>query len=256
MINLNDLILGFKEIGLRTGDIVLVHNSFKSFGGVEGGPQTVIDALLEVLGAEGTLLMPTFTFAFCEQYNKNGEGYFDVDNTPSEMGVLTEFLRKMPGAKRSIDPIYSVAVYGKYANELASVNDKLVYGKNSIFGKLYELDAKQMLIGLSYNNSWTFVHFVEQQEGVDYRYEKDFSGTIVVGGKKYKDTFTMNVRDISKGVQTAVDPMGKILEERGAVRIKKIGNSTIKLLMSSKQVYEITAEMLKKNPRLFYKIEK
>ena len=85
---------------------------------------------------------------------------------------------------------------------------------------------------------------------------KDFSGTMVVGGRKYKDTFTMNVRDISKGVQTAVDPMGKILEERGAVRIKKIGNSTIKLLMSSKQVYEITAEMLKKNPRLFYKIEK
>lgn len=255
MIDFNDLVLGFKELGLKEGDIILVHSSFKSFGGVEGGPQTVINAFLDILGSEGTLIMPTFTFKFCEEYNETGDGYFDVDNTPSEMGILTEIVRKMPGAKRSVNPIYSVAVYGKKVNYLASVNDKNVFDKNSIFGRLTELDAKIMIIGLSYTNSWTYVHHVEEMEGIDYRYHKDFSGTIVVDGKKYKDTFTMLVRDIERGVQTAVDPMGEILEKRGAVKIKKIGQSSIKLMLSTKQVYKITAEMLKKNPKLFYEIE-
>jgi aminoglycoside 3-N-acetyltransferase len=56
MIGFRELVNGVKELGLEKGDVVLVHSSFKSFGGVEGGPQTVIDALLEVLGEEGTLV--------------------------------------------------------------------------------------------------------------------------------------------------------------------------------------------------------
>ncbi|MBA7555354.1 hypothetical protein ES705_48015 [subsurface metagenome] len=52
MIGFRELVNGVKELGLEKGDVVLVHSSFKSFGGVEGGPQTVIDALLEVLGKE------------------------------------------------------------------------------------------------------------------------------------------------------------------------------------------------------------
>jgi len=253
MIGFRDIVSGFKELGLDRGDIVLVHSSFKSFGGVEGGPQTVIDALLEVLGEEGTLVMPTFNFDFCEQYNRSGKGYFDVENTPSKMGILTELVRKMPGAKRSVIPIYSVAVYGKLADKLSSVNDKNVFGKGSIFGKLHELNAKIMIIGLSYNNSWTFVHYIEQMEGCDYRYLKDFSGTIVVSGKKYEDTFSMLVRDMDKKVITNVDPMGEILEKRGAVKIKKIGQSIVKL-MKAKEVYDITAAEMKKNPRILYAI--
>lgn len=253
MIDFRELVDGLKELGLEKGDVVLVHSSFKSFGGVEGGPQTVIDAILEVLGEEGTLVMPTFTLSFCEQYNREGKGYFDVDNTPSEMGILTEIVRKMLGAKRSVNPIYSVAVYGKLVDELSSVNDKNVFGKGSIFGKLHELNAKIMIIGLSYNNSWTFVHYIEQQEGCDYRYLKDFSGTIVVGSKKYEDTFSMLVRDLDRGVITNVDPMGEILEKMGAVKIKKIGQSIVKL-MKAKEVYDITAEEMKKNLRLLYMI--
>lgn len=124
MIDFNDLVLGFKELGLKEGDIILVHSSFKSFGGVEGGSQTVINAFLYILGSEGTLIMPTFTFKFCEEYNETGEGYFDVDNTPSEMDILTEIVRKMPRAKRSVNPINSVAVYGKNVNYSILINSK------------------------------------------------------------------------------------------------------------------------------------
>jgi len=255
MLTFDELRYGFRELGLERGDVVVVHSSYKSLGPVEGGPQTVIDALLDVLGPEGTLVVPTFTFNFCDQFNKTGEGYFDVQNTISEMGILTEIVRKMPGTKRTVDPIYSFAIFGKHVEEFASVRDNVVFGKKSLFAKLYEYDAKQLIIGLSYNNSWTYVHYVEEMIGVDYRYHKGFTGFIVNGDKKYKDTYYMNVRDISKGVRTAVDPMGVILEERGIVNKKKIGNTIVKLLTSSKKTFDDTAEMLKKNPKLFYEIE-
>jgi aminoglycoside 3-N-acetyltransferase len=254
VLTLPDITDGFTRLGLRSRDIVLVHSSFKSFGGVEGGPQTVINALLHILGKTGTLVMPTFTLSFCDQYNRSGKGYFDVDNTPSEMGILTELLRKMPGSRRSINPIYSVAVYGNLANELTSVNDKNVFGKGSIFGKLHELDAKIMIIGLDYNDSWTFVHYIEEMEGCDYRYHKNFSGTIVVGEKKYEDTYIMNVRDMRKGVATSVNPMGKLMEDQGVVNVTKIGQSNVKLF-KCQDSYDITAREMKINPRLLYTIQ-
>jgi len=251
--SIQKLVDSFKELGLNDGDVVLVHSSFKSLGPVEGGPKTVIDALLTVLGKEGTLVVPTFNFSWCEDYNKTGKGYFDVDNTPSKMGILTEFVRKMPGSKRSAVPIYSVAVHGKLADELSSISDRHVFGRDSIFGKLHRLNAWIMIIGLSYNNSFTFVHYVEVMEGCDYRYDKDFSGEIVVGGKKHWDTFTMLVRDLDKGVLTMVDPMGEIFDQRGIVRIKQIGQSTVRLFRTQ-DAYNITAVEMKRNPRLLYAI--
>jgi aminoglycoside 3-N-acetyltransferase len=253
MIGYEDIISGFKELGITEGDVLLVHSSFKSFGGVEGGPQTVIKALLDVIGKKGTLVMPTFNFSFCEEYNKTGKGYFDADKTPSNMGILTELVRKMPGVKRSAIPIYSVAVYGHLVDELSSVSDHNVFGKESIFGKLHRLNAKILIIGLTYNKSFTFVHYVEQQEGCDYRHPKDFTGYIVANGRKHEDTFTMLVRDLDKKVLTSVDPMGEVLEKQGVVKIKKIGQSVVKV-MKTKDVYDIIAKKMKNNPRLLYSI--
>ena len=182
------LIEEFHSLGLRKGDILLIHNSFKSFGRVEGGPQTVIDALLEVLGKDGTLIMPTFNFDWSDQ---SPNGIFDLENTPSKMGILTEIVRKMPGAKRTLHPFYSFAIYGNLAEELSKTDNHDSFGSESIFAQICKLDAKIMIIGLTYNQSMTFFHYVEQQEGVDYRYMKAFSGWIIAQGKKYKDTYTI-----------------------------------------------------------------
>jgi aminoglycoside 3-N-acetyltransferase len=245
-----DLIERFRSLGLREGNIVIIHSSFKSFGGVEGGPQTVIDALLKVLGKEGTLIMPTFNFDWCEE---SPNGVFDLGNTPSKMGILTEIVRKMPGAKRTLHPFYSFAIYGKFADKLSKTDNHDSFGKDSIFAKIHELNAWIMIIGLTYNQSMTFFHYIEQQEGVDYRFMKDFSGWIIANGGRYRDTYKMLVRDINKGAMTAVDPMGEVLEKRGVVKIRKIGQSLVKL-MRVKDVYKITAEEMKNNPRFLYSI--
>ena len=250
MLTKNDLVTGFRTTGLTAGDVVLVHSSYKSLGPVDGGPQTVVDALLEVLTPSGTLIMPTFNFNF----NK-GEPW-DVRTTPSHMGVLTEVVRVNPESRRIFHPFYSFAILGTLKDELTKARYKDSYGTDSIFMQLRKLDAKIMVIGLSYTHSMTFFHHIEQMEGVDYRFIKAFTGKVTdETGKTYEDTFTMLVRNIDLGVQTEVDPMGAVLEERGVVSIHKIGEAEVKM-MKANDIYRVTAEEMKKNPALMYRIEK
>jgi len=250
MLSFDDLVQEFQKIGLQAGDTLLIHSSYKSFGGVEGGPQTVIDALLAVLGDDGTLIMPTFNFAFTK-----GEPW-DVRNTPSRMGIITELVRKDPRAKRVFHPIYSFAIIGKHAEFLTRERYQSSYEKNSLFGKLRELDGKIMVVGLSYNDSMTFFHHIEEMEGVDYRYMKAFTGEVTDwDGTTRIDTFTMLVRNIKKGVHTMVDPMGALMEDAGVITVQQIGAAKVSL-MNANEVYAFTAREMKREPTLLYYIKK
>ncbi len=252
MLTFEKLVEEFRALGVEEGDTLLVHSSYKSLGPVDGGPQTVIRALEAALGTdgEGTLIMPTFNFGF----NK-GEPW-DVRTTPSKMGVLTELVRTDPRAKRVFHPFYSFAVLGKHAEMLGSLRYKSAYERNSVFGKLRDLDGKIMVIGLSYTNSMTFFHHIEQMEGVDYRYLKQFTGQVTdENGVTYTDTFEMLVRDIDKGVVTEVNPMGELMEKAGIVKIRKIGEADVKL-MKANEVYAFTAREMKRDPHLLYYIKK
>ena len=250
MLTFEKLVEGFRELGVEEGDTLLVHSSYKSLGEVDGGPQTVIRALETVLGAQGTLIMPTFNFDF----NKGIP--WDVRKTRSKMGALTEIVRIDPRAKRVFHPFYSFAILGKHAEMLGSLRYKSAYERNSVFGKLRDLDGKIMVIGLSYNDSMTFFHHIEQMEGVDYRFLKQFTGEVTdENGNTYTDTFEMLVRDIDKGVMTMVDPMGELMEKAGVIKSAKIGEADVKL-MKANEVYEFTAHEMKRDPHLLYYIEK
>ena len=244
------LIQEFKNNGLAAGDTLLVHSSYKSLGGVEGGPQTVIDALLEVLTPTGTLIMPNFNFDFCKG------APWDVRSTPSKMGAITELVREDPRAKRVFHPIYSFAIIGKHAETLTAERYTSSYGANSVFGRLRQLDGKIMVIGLSYTNSMTFFHHIEEMEGVDYRYMKSFTGQVTDwDGTTSEQTFTMLVRDLDRGVHTEVDPMGALMEQAGIITVRKIGEAKV-CLMKANEVYEFTAREMKREPTLLYYIEK
>jgi aminoglycoside 3-N-acetyltransferase len=250
MLTLESLTSAFRDLGVQTGDTLLVHSSYKSLGPVDSGPQTVIEALLAALGSGGTLIMPSFNFDF----NKGKP--WDVRSTPSQMGILTEFVRKDPRAKRVFHPIYSFAIIGKHAEMLGSLRYKSSYERNSVFGKLRDLDGKIMVIGLSYTNSMTFFHHIEQMEGVDYRFLKKFTGQVTDwDGRTNVDTFEMFVRNIDKGVITEVNPMGELMEKAGVIQSRKIGEADVKL-MKANEVYAFTAREMRRDPHLLYYIKK
>ena len=106
-----DLVTAMQDAGLGQVDRLLMHSSLHSLGRVDGGAETLIDALLEVLGEEGTLMAPTFNYNLEEEV-------FDPTTVRSQTGLITEILRKRPEAIRSLHPNYSVAAIGRDAEEL------------------------------------------------------------------------------------------------------------------------------------------
>lgn len=244
MIDFTVLESGLKKSGLEKGDVVLLHSSFKSFGGVKGGPQTVVDAFLSVLGKEGTLIVPTYNFDF-SSHNKS----WDLRTTPSQMGIISEFVRLNPKSRRILHPIYSFSILGKFAEELGSLRIKSSFGADSIFTKLRELNGKIMQIDSVYKGT-TFFHHIEEMEGCTYRYLKEFTGTVTdETGKTYTETFSILVRDLDQGIVTNIKPIGEILINEGIIKVSNIGDATI-WLMNSNDLYERTALERKNNPYL------
>ncbi|MFP3903992.1 MAG: aminoglycoside N(3)-acetyltransferase [Armatimonadota bacterium] len=140
----HDIIAGLCDIGLKDGDLVQVHSSLSAFGYVEGGADTVVDALLEVVGPEGTVMMPTF--------NHGNVDIFDIEETVSVNGAITEALRNRPEACRSMHPTHPYAAIGYLARELVEGHLSAgTFGHQSPLGKLALWGGKVLLLGVGMN---------------------------------------------------------------------------------------------------------
>ncbi|MEA3349435.1 MAG: AAC(3) family N-acetyltransferase, partial [Chloroflexota bacterium] len=190
MFSYEDILKKFKQIELTKSGVIMVHSSYKSLGGVEGGAGTVIDALLEFVGPQGTVLLPNFEFKSWTESH-----YFDVAETHSKMGIIGELARLRPDALRTPHPIYSFAAIGKRKDEFAACDDEEAYGPNSVFARFHQLNGTIVSIGLHWNSTFSLHHYVEYRSGCDYRRVKRFSGIYVGydGVPKIK-TYTMFVR--------------------------------------------------------------
>lgn len=147
-----------KNIGISAGDLLVVHSSFKSLGYVEGGAECVIAALKDVLGAEGTLVFPTFTYS-----TSYADSYFSNVETPSCVGYLSEYFRKTEGVIRTNHPTHSVAIWGKLQNELnAGVElDDTPMGIHSPYRKFAKYGGKILMLGCSLAHN-SFMHAMEE----------------------------------------------------------------------------------------------
>lgn len=148
-----DFIRGLREINIQPGDVLFIHSSLSKFGQVEGGPHTVIEALMEAVGPEGTLIFPTFTVVHSMAEMLKGNDYvYDPAMTPSAMGKITETFRNMQGVRRSLHPTHSVAVWGKLQSVLLDGEDLQYptnFGPGTPMGRLPELNGKIAGLGIN-----------------------------------------------------------------------------------------------------------
>ena len=139
-------------LGLGRGDVVLVHSSLKAVGWIEPDPSALVEAFRDVLGESGTLVAPTLVPAL-----RGLRPLFDLHESPSEMGTLTEIVRKWPGACRSDHPTHSVAAIGRLAGSITASHGR-AHGPNSPWGpkalgfdtpwdRLREMNAWVLLLG-------------------------------------------------------------------------------------------------------------
>ena len=104
MVSKSDIEKRLREIGIKEGDKLLVHSSLSSFGYVEGGADTVIDALIESVGFEGTVLVPTLTGS--AELSPQNPPVFDVLISPCWTGKILESFRSRKNARRSYHPTH------------------------------------------------------------------------------------------------------------------------------------------------------
>ena len=148
-------------LGVRPGDILVVHTAFSRVKPIDGGPQGLIEALLDAIGPRGTLVMPSFS--------DEDDVPFDASATPCRgLGVVADTFWKWPGVRRSDNP-HAFAAVGPAAAELLVDHPLDVpHGLDSPIGRAYQLDGKVLLLGVGHDANTT-IHLAENLAGVRYR---------------------------------------------------------------------------------------
>ena len=149
----------------------MVHSSLRALGVVPGGAESVIAGLLDVMGDNGTLLMPALSYEHVTPKNP----HFDVNKTPSNVGKLPEVFRLLPGTHRSVHPTHSVCAVGSLASHLLEhhIKDTTPCGSNSPFHLLPEYNGQILMLGCGLEPN-TSMHAIEELMEPPYLYDPPF----------------------------------------------------------------------------------
>lgn len=230
----NDLL----NLGVKDGDVVLVHSSLSSMGWVCGGAPTAIMALQQAVGENGTLVMPAHSGENSDPAEWGNPPIpkewipsiyenmpaFDVDLTPTRgMGKIAELFRTLPEVYRSNHPQVSFAAGGKLAKDIIK-NHPLTpqFGMKSPLGTMYHLNAKVLLLGVGYD-SCTCFHLAEALN--DKMPVKRLGSAIIENNKRIWKWF----EDFDYDSEEDFEKTGKEFEGTNKVLIGKVGNAQCKV---------------------------
>ncbi len=238
VIGKDDIVRGLRELGVREGDILMVHSALSSIGRVEGGADSVIDALVEAVGPGGTIAMPTLYIPSIT----SGE-VFEVDQSPSQMGAITETFRKRPETVRSIHPTHPIAASGARAEELIAdhVRATTACGLGTPFSKLIEWGGKVLLLGVDQDRN-TLLHTAEDYADSPY---------LTPRFARYRDPSDGRVHEITlqrfPGPHRDFIGLDPLFREAGVMRTGRIGKAICRLMDAAGTV-RVAVDALKHDP--------
>lgn len=236
MLTKQDLVDNFRRIGITDGTILEVHSSLSSLGFVLGGAQTVVDALIEAVGKNGTIVMPlqfsdnTEPGEWCnpplaiELIAKAREEMpgFDINACEAPyMGAVVNNFRRRPEVIYSASPSCAFVAYGHYAPLICNRQSyHFPLGEDSPCARLVEKKAKFICIGC-HLDKLTSLHLAQYR--ADY-YPIAVNGAAIMQNdkkvwKKYLDLYDADSDDFIK-IETG-------LIKKGLLRVDKIGQAAI-----------------------------
>lgn len=234
-----------RALGLPAAAILFVHSSMSSMGYVEGGADAIVDAFLDVLGPEGTLVAPTFTFA----HGRSDNPVFDLARDPSEMGRLTEVIRTRTPARRSCHLLHSVAALGARAEEITASHGPSAWAADGPFWKLNELDGHILLLGVPYLRC-TYFHLLEQLVQVPYRRWREVEARARARDGPLRPLRTAIYSPKPGFPGNDFNKLGTLLEERGLVQVGGVGNAVARLFRA-RDALKVGLAEYRKDPLLF-----
>lgn len=181
--NSDDIVSALVNVGLQQGDTAFFSTSLGMVGVAEGVINQddlnalFLDAIKKVLGPQGTILVPAYSYTFGDS-SKSNPKIFDPQTTPSAVGPFPEFFLKQEGVVRSLDPMVSVAGIGPATEILFKDLPATSYGKDCVFARLVKHpNSKCVSVGLGPN--WApFLHHADWLAQVPFRYDKTLYGGI------------------------------------------------------------------------------
>jgi aminoglycoside 3-N-acetyltransferase len=246
----SDFVAALKTCGIRRGDVVFSHSNIGYFGRPEGDATSaavcdlLVSAFRDVLGREGTLVVPTFTYSFGSD---KVEKRFDPSATPSTCGMLTEYVRNQEGAERSIDPMFSVAAIGPDARRLTDNVGNECFGENSFWKRL--LDSGGKICNLNCDAGSTFVHFVERRLGVPYRADRTFRGIVIENDREITyDAVFFSRRLEDAGAAAKFERFDERARAAGYVATAKVGRGAV-VVISAEDTVRLIGDVLPSDPR-------
>lgn len=227
-----------RQLGLTPNTTVVVHSSLSAIGYVVGGAHAVVLALLEVIGPNGTLVVPTHSGDLSDPgFWKNPpvpEAWwpairasmpaYDPRLTPTRgMGAIADTVRHLPGAVRSAHPSVSFCAVGPNAETITS-NHRLENGfdETSPLARLYDADASILLLGVGHDKN-TSLHLAESRSGT--------RSTLRQGAPVLLDGVRRWVTYNSLDVHTDdFEEVGTMVADAGLQRESFVGGATARLL--------------------------
>ena len=229
------------RMGIKKGDNIFLHVdafvcAFLHGINFDGKINTLITGFTDLIGDEGTLVLPTFT------YSATKEKVFDPIKTKSEVGVITDFFRIKDKVLRSNNPIFSVSATGKLSNEFKNSSITDCFGEGTCFDLILKNNFWILTLGCSFDRI-TFIHYVEQYNNVSYRYFKNFKSKIYNGSKLSSSQIRYFVRDLNRDSDVSLDKLKESLISKELLKIDSINRASI-MAVRSEDFFNTANEML------------
>lgn len=230
----SELLDGLTNLGVESGQVLLVHASLSSFGVIAGGEQTLIAAVREAVGPFGTIAMPSQSWQLCDpdylddpaldaaarSKIRQSLPVFDAVLTPTRsMGIVAELFRLQPDTHRSPHPHRSFAAAGLEARDITRAHElNFPFGEASPLARLYALDARVVLLGVGFDKC-TSLHLAEHRasEGRERALVRNGAALAIAGARQWVSWNEPVVDD------SEFELIGKEFGSTGGIRTTRIG---------------------------------
>jgi len=247
VLNRESLVVGLKKIGVKAGDVLLVHSDLFSLGQLEyksadENLDLIYNSFMEVLGTSGTLLVPAYYYEYGRWENP-----YDIkrSETSKELGAFSKFVTRKSESKRSLHPLTALAGSGKLAEYITSGECGTSYGVDSAWDRFYESDGKMLFLGVDLR-SMTFIHYVEHRVGVPHIYNKLHSTPVFRDGEEVKIPICSSVRFLDFDIAYNKYKFTEMFKKAGLVNEYEIGTS-VSYFVKSREIFKFLVKELNKD---------